>query len=291
MNWDYTFTLGPVNLPLWITGAVLAYLSFSGVLSLLFSGDKESRKKIEDSSSLAFFLGLGVWKLTPLLLNFERILKDPILALYLPGGFWGTLLGTVAALGLLLFKAHRQGWISPPKLLKLGTGLGAALGAFLLVGLVGGQVLVPQAMPLKQGQNAPILLNTLQGSEQNLTEAPDKVLVLNFWATWCPPCRAEIPEMNAFWKDADQSLIEIRGVNLFSTEKSLQDVQDFVEKLDMKFPIFLDTGEASAYFAVVSVPTTLVFDYTGLLKERKVGVLQEGDLERWLKAYSKPQTF
>jgi thiol-disulfide isomerase/thioredoxin len=137
--------------------------------------------------------------------------------------------------------------------------------------------------------SAPLRLTTLDGASAELTRAPGKVLFVNFWATWCPPCRAEIPDFVAFWQAADQSRVAIQAVDLTTTEKDLALVAPFVREQRMVFPILMDTsGLAAAKYQIESIPTTLVFDPAGKLVHRQVGVMTKDQMERLVSFYGNP---
>jgi thiol-disulfide isomerase/thioredoxin len=107
-------------------------------------------------------------------------------------------------------------------------------------------------------------------------EYPD-FTILNFWATWCPPCRAEIPEIIRYtrdYKDVEDTRIRLIGINMTSTEASISQVLDFIKAQDINFPVLLDkNGEAAGRFGIKSVPTTIVFDSQGELLETRMGAV------------------
>ena len=109
----------------------------------------------------------------------------------------------------------------------------------------------------------------LDGAPQSLSRLRGKIVILNFWATWCPPCRAEMPALDALWKKDKDKALAIMGVSL-SEER--QTVKDFVAKAGSSYPIFLDpSGELGGRFGVRSIPTTYVFDKDGQAIAGKIG--------------------
>lgn len=91
------------------------------------------------------------------------------------------------------------------------------------------------------GQQAPnIQLTTLDGKPFQLSDYRGKKVILNFWATWCPPCKAEMPDMQKFYEEHRNEGIEIVAVNLTSAEKNQEDIQTFIEEYDIGFTIPLD---------------------------------------------------
>src|SRR5699024_2083045 len=80
-------------------------------------------------------------------------------------------------------------------------------------------------------------LDTFTGEEAKLSDYRGSRVMINFWATWCPPCRAEMPDMERFHQDTD---IEILAVNLTETETHTDQVQQFIDEYELTFPILLD---------------------------------------------------
>lgn len=122
-------------------------------------------------------------------------------------------------------------------------------------------------------QAPPFTLQTLEGTEISLADFEGQPVMINFWATWCPPCRAEMPEMERFYVNHD---IEILAVNLTSTESSQNDVQEFVENMDLSFPILLDeTRDIASFYNIQPLPTSLFIDGEGVIRHVNVGPMNE----------------
>lgn len=118
---------------------------------------------------------------------------------------------------------------------------------------------------------------TLTGDSTSLEQQRGKVVLLNVWATWCKPCRAEIPELLAVrTRYADRGL-EIIGVSV-DVAGAERDIRDFMKEFQMTYPIWLDPDERiSTEFLLVGVPATFVIDRNGVLRWRKTGPVQPGD--------------
>ncbi len=131
------------------------------------------------------------------------------------------------------------------------------------------------------GHRAPDFgLNTLSGDVFVLSKLRGKPVVLNFWATWCPPCRAELPELAAASSRlADEVMIV--GVN---QAEERADVQAFAAGLSLPFPVLLDEYVAvSRVYRVRSLPTTFFIDRQGIIRQVQVGPVTEATLEQLLK--------
>jgi thiol-disulfide isomerase/thioredoxin len=111
--------------------------------------------------------------------------------------------------------------------------------------------------------------SALSGPAVKLSSLRGKIVILNFWATWCPPCRAEMPALEALWKASKDKAFTIMGVSV--GEKS-QTVKDFIAEAGYSYPIFVDSGNAlGSRFGARSIPTTYIFDKNGKAIAGKVG--------------------
>jgi thiol-disulfide isomerase/thioredoxin len=104
-------------------------------------------------------------------------------------------------------------------------------------------------------------LTQLGGDEVSLSSFRGKVVFLNFWATWCPPCRAEMPSMQVLYEALGNDHFEIIAVDLQESERT---VQKFIDELSLTFPILLDSkGQIGAIYGARSIPTTFLIDKVG----------------------------
>ncbi|MDR7071227.1 TlpA disulfide reductase family protein [Fictibacillus barbaricus] len=138
---------------------------------------------------------------------------------------------------------------------------------------------------LKQGSKAPdFTLKTLEGKQISLKDYRGKKVILNFWATWCPPCKGEIPEMQRFYKENHEKNVEILAVNLAFTETKPQKIKDFVRDYGMTFPIPLDEKNTiNKQFRAVSIPTSYFIDEKGIITNRHVGPMDYDFMKREIK--------
>ena len=123
----------------------------------------------------------------------------------------------------------------------------------------------------------PFSAQDLDGKPVALADLRGKVVVLNEWATWCEPCRAEIPQLEALYRElAPRGLVMVGvSVDAFGTAS---DVRDFAREHDMTYPIWLDPDKHfAAKFVTVGVPETFVIDRAGKIRRRQIGALREGD--------------
>lgn len=131
------------------------------------------------------------------------------------------------------------------------------------------------------GRPAPdFTLTTATGKTFTLSSLRGTPVVLNFWATWCPPCRAELPELQA----ASERLagqVAIIGVN---QAEPPAEVQAFAAGLGLSFPVPLDVNaDASRLYTVRSLPTTFFIDRQGIIRQIQIGPVTEATLAQMLK--------
>ncbi|MBN8209323.1 TlpA family protein disulfide reductase [Bacillus sp. NTK071] len=135
-----------------------------------------------------------------------------------------------------------------------------------------------QEVGINEGNVAPdFTLYSLEGQEVRLSDYRGKVVFVNFWATWCPPCKAEMPHMEEFYQEkAEEYDAEILAVNITSEESSAQVVEEFINKYEITFPVLMDTeGEQAENFATITIPTTYVIDKNGIIMKRLVGPMSK----------------
>jgi thiol-disulfide isomerase/thioredoxin len=115
----------------------------------------------------------------------------------------------------------------------------------------------PIAVPVE------VTLPDLSGRQVSLSDFKGKILFVNFWATWCPPCREEMPSMqklHARLKDKDFLMVAI------DLQESAEPVKKFLNEYELTFMTLLDSkGETGPLFGINSIPTTLIMDKNGMI--------------------------
>lgn len=126
---------------------------------------------------------------------------------------------------------------------------------------------------LKIGETAPdFTLTSLEGQEMSLSDFRGKKVVLNFWASWCGPCRKEMPDMQKFYDAYKDKNVEVVAVNLTHFERKREHVDEFVKEYGLTFPIPLDV-EKQQYdaYKVITIPTTYFLDEKGVIQQKHLG--------------------
>jgi len=113
-------------------------------------------------------------------------------------------------------------------------------------------------------------LPDLEGNWQRLSHFRGQVVLLNFWATWCPPCRAEMPSMETLYQTYRDQGFVILAVS--SDVQSIAIIQPFLEQYRLSFPVLLDPkGQVTGTYGVRSLPTTYLLDRQGRVVSREIG--------------------
>jgi len=149
-----------------------------------------------------------------------------------------------------------------------------ALVSLLIFGLSFGVVWMQSSKyePLTVGKVAPDFdLPDLGDQQVRLSDFRGKVVFLNFWATWCKPCREEMPSMEVLYKNFERDGLVVLAVSIdrVTTKK---DIPPFVKGLSLTFPILVDSwGRTDKRYKLIGVPETYIIDQQGVLREKIIG--------------------
>jgi cytochrome c biogenesis protein CcmG/thiol:disulfide interchange protein DsbE len=114
-------------------------------------------------------------------------------------------------------------------------------------------------------------LPTSQGEQISLSELRGQAVIINLWASWCPPCREEMPALQKVYESYHDQGLEILAVNA-TTQDNLTAAVEFSNQLGLAFPILLDTeGEVSSLYRLQSLPTTYFVGRDGFIRDVVVG--------------------
>lgn len=169
--------------------------------------------------------------------------------------------------------------------LLIGAGVGLLI--FIVAGL-GGDLPVLELLPA--GRSAGTILGVseiapdfelkdLDGQNVRLSNFQGKPVLINFWATWCGPCRFEMPVIQSRYEKY-QDEFEILAVNF---DEPAGEVQQFVDELEISFTILLDPGgKIQREYRVRGYPTTYLIDSEGLVRIQHIGFMNESQLDQYL---------
>ena len=163
--------------------------------------------------------------------------------------------------------------MTPPALLRRALGALALAGAAFASPLATGAVATQAAAP-------DFTLRTLNGPNLRLAEQRGRVVMVNFWATWCGPCRQEMPQLDRLYQKYKSSGFVLLGVNV---DEDVRKATDVAAKLGVTFPVLLDTDKAvSKLYDLSTMPSTVIIDRDG-----KVRYLHRGYLAGYEDNYDK----
>ncbi len=151
------------------------------------------------------------------------------------------------------------------------TGLHTDVAAFtqrviLQTGIITPDVELPEAEQETFDYN--LKLTAIDGQQAHLTDFEGKVLFINIWATWCPPCIAEMPGIQDLYDETNNDVIFI----MLSMDDSQEKAKQFIEKKGFTFPVYLPASKVPEVMRAPSIPTTLVVNKEGKVVAKKVGM-------------------
>lgn len=154
------------------------------------------------------------------------------------------------------------------------------VAVFALLGLVGWGLSRAQTGPRSEGRAPAFSLRTFEGDTITLADLRGQVVVVNFWASWCPPCREEARYLEETWRSYRARGVMFLGVDYVDTER---EARAYLAEFDITYPTGPDTGtRISQAFRIQGVPETYFIAKDGSLRGVKVGPLVPPELERWL---------
>jgi peroxiredoxin len=164
-----------------------------------------------------------------------------------------------------LLKADRQ---------VAGGALKKHLSFFLVFLFLTTEAFTPFAADELVGKKAPgFTLKDLDNREVSLASLKGKVVLINFWATWCPPCKAEMPSLNMLYSEYKDRGFMVLAISM---DRKEQEVIEYLKKNTFSFKVLLDPKmNATRYYGVFSLPTSFLIDRNGVIVKRYLGE------ERW----------
>lgn len=286
-----------------VGGLLIPTLRVSLLLSLLFApwlvGRFATRRSLEADWTVkvaenAVWLGLLGARLGFVTANWSAYRRTPWTILYVWQGGFTPLAGVVVGAAFVIWRLQRrqpQAW---------GRYLQALIGGFGVAALLFGLVYASTRLDLgsslvRTGDPMPdFTLSDLNGKPARLASLAGQVVVLNFWATRCPPCRREMPLLDAIQKEYGPQGVTVVGIDL---EESPETVRTFIESVGVQYPIWLDdpvqnapdrTRDVYTKIGGVGLPTTVFIDRDGIVQSSQVGELSRGVLQNRIRSLLKP---
>ena len=285
------FSLGPFVIPTLRVGILLALLLGVWLTSRFAQRQDLDTAWVSTTAEWSGWLGLAGARLGFVLANWQAYVGAPWTALYVwqPGYLLsaGVFCGAVYTFWRLLQRPPAE----RTRHLQAISG-GFAVTALLVSGLFGATRLDLGSSVLREGDTVSnITLRDLEGNRVSLEDLSGRAVVLNFWATWCPPCRCEMPLL-----DDMNNLYEAQGVTIIGIDvgEPAPVVKRYTESIGVDYPIWVDAASNQAEFddtralfnrfGGVGFPTTAFIDAEGVIRAKHVGELSRGLLRSRIEA-------
>lgn len=277
-----------------VGGLLIPTLRVSLLLTLMLAGWLASRyaARLEldgtwsgNVAEQSIWLGLLGARLGFVVANWSAYSGEPWTALYVWQGGFMPVVGLITGSGYALWRLRQR----DPR--DRGRYVRVLLGGFGAAALLFGLVLASTRVELdssRLGVGDPMpdfTLTDLRGELVSFSSLEGRAVVLNFWATWCPPCRREMPLLDDVQEEYGPKGLTIVGIDL---EESPETVRRYVESVGVSYSIWLDdptragadrTRDLYTSIGGVGLPTTLFIDKDGVIQSSQVGELSRGVLQ------------
>jgi thiol-disulfide isomerase/thioredoxin len=281
------FTIGPLLFPTRPAAVILSLL-----LAIWLCGRLATRTELDVGwarhvAEWSGWLGILGARLGYVIVNWSAFRAEPWIALYLwqPGylPYTGVILGSAYAVWRLGKRSLPERW----SYLR-AVGGGYAAGGLLAVSVLATMNAFTAPGVLRAGDRVPeFTLMDLEGRKVRFSDLDGQAVVLNFWATWCPPCRREMPLLDAIYKEYEPRGLVVVGVDL---GEPIDTVKSFIKDMGVRYPIWVDppfhdpgfdrTRQIYKRFGGIGLPTTLFIYPNGIVQGVHVGELNRAILQQ-----------
>lgn len=124
--------------------------------------------------------------------------------------------------------------------------------------------------PKDPGLASDFTLNTLHGQQITLSSLKGKVVLLDFWATWCVPCKESLPHLIQLYRNYQDKGFELIGMSMDKAGDT-EMVRRFIDSMEIPYPIIMTPDEVARNYRVTGLPTTILIDKAGKIREKIVG--------------------
>jgi thiol-disulfide isomerase/thioredoxin len=258
--------IGPMSLPYSVLLTLVA-IALGGFVAHRFA--RAAGIEIEPTLTYMLLVGLVAARLAFVLQWRDQYVDLPLSILNIRDGGWEPAVGVVVALLFGLQRARRQAGLRKPVLAAAFT-----TGTVLLLGGIANYMMAPVAVPLP-----PLTLSSIEGGPVSLAGFVGKPTVVNLWATWCPPCRREMPAL----QQAQAANPDVNIVFVNQGEES-RAIAAFLDRqgLALRNVLVDPQSRTGAALDQSALPTTLFFDAHGSLVDTRIGELSQATLTQRL---------
>lgn len=124
------------------------------------------------------------------------------------------------------------------------------------------------------GDKAPdFTLSGINGERTSLSALKGKVVMIEYWATWCPPCRESIPEMEELYKKYKDKGFVILGISMDKGKDIHAEISSFLKEYSVTYPVLMDDSKVSVQYGVVSLPTSFIINRDGRIVNKRIGFI------------------
>lgn len=128
-------------------------------------------------------------------------------------------------------------------------------------------------------------LEDINGNKISLEQLKGKKVFLNFWATWCPPCRLEMPELEKLYQETKDTDLVILAIDLGEDQET---VKSFIKQNNYNFTVLLDSvQEVADNYKINSIPTSFFIDEDGYIVNRKIGAMTYEEMKSYVDLFDK----
>ncbi|MDH3694118.1 MAG: redoxin domain-containing protein [Gammaproteobacteria bacterium] len=274
------FTIGPLLISTRTMSFVLSLLLafwVSGRVANRLGFDKHAAVSIAERCA---WIGIGSARLAYVIIYWGAFSSEPWTILYLWQPGYLPLVGVIAGAAFLLYRLLKRN-STERRAYSWAVGSGYSIGALLFVGTLATMNWFTGAQTLRPGNAVPnFVLKSLDDKTIQFLDLEANGVVLNFWATWCAPCRREMPLLNTVNQQYQGKRLKIVGV---AVGEPVDLVRRFVDSIGVNYPIWAnpkiqdnnldDSSEVYSRFGGVGLPTTWFIDSRGIVKSSYVGEL------------------
>ena len=125
------------------------------------------------------------------------------------------------------------------------------------------------------GSAPPFVLTTIKNDRLALNDYKGKVVMLEFFASWCPPCQMVAPELKSIYEKYLGKGFVVLAIAIDDGPKALSAVKSFANEFTIPFPVMIDDGTVSRQYQVISIPTSFIIDKEGNIRHKHIGLLPD----------------
>ena len=183
-----------------------------------------------------------------------------------------------------------QSHSSPPAADRNRRILLVFLAAAVILGAVRWQVRAPASGLISVSERKTLLpmhLDLVDGTQWALGDQKGKIVLINYWATWCAPCQEEMPALNRIAAEQAHAGVEVLGISLEAGEGGPERVREFVKRFGVTYPIALGPATLASAADTIGIPNTLLVDRSGRLAKVYAGPIRASDVADDLRTLSR----